>query len=148
MYAINHAATALLLKKKFPAVEMIWLLISVQLIELLGPLQLSWPGVFYVEHSVVHLGFLAWSHSIFSTLSWQYWRGLLSTSGSRNGHWECHRVGHSLHIILDLALHEQDIQLTPFSTGLAFGLNIQSIPLLAIIVETGYGIFCWWYFKE
>jgi hypothetical protein len=56
-------------------------------------------------------------------------------------------LGILCHIVLDLALHERDIQLTPFSTGPAFGLNIQSIPLLAIIVETGYGIFCWWYFK-
>ena len=35
MFAINHAATALVIKKRFPTVPMIWLLLSVQLVELM-----------------------------------------------------------------------------------------------------------------
>ena len=34
MFAINHAATALLVKRKFPEAPTVWLLISVQLMEL------------------------------------------------------------------------------------------------------------------
>jgi hypothetical protein len=149
MYAINHAATALLLKKKFPAVEMIWLLISVQLIELLWVL-FNYLGLEYftVEHSVVHLGFLAWSHSIFSTVVLAIAAWLVIDIGfKKRSLGIAIGLGILSHIVLDLVLHEQDIQLTPFSTGLAFGLNVQSIPLLAIIVETDYGTFCWWYFK-
>ena len=149
MYAINHAATALLLKKKFPAVEMIWLLISVQLIELLWVL-FNYLGLEYftVDHSVVHLGFLAWSHSIFSTVVLAILAWLVIGIGfKKRSLGIAIGLGILSHIVLDLVLHEQDIQLTPFSTGLAFGLNVQSIPLLAIIVETGYGTFCWWYFK-
>ncbi len=149
MYAINHAATALLLKKKFPAAKMIWLLIAVQLIELLWII-FNYVGLEYftVDRSVIHLGYLAWSHSILSTvvlaiLAWL----VLDLGFKKKPLGIIIGIGILSHIVLDLALHEQDIQLTPFSTGLAFGLNIQSIPLLAIIVETGYGIFCWYYFK-
>ncbi len=35
VFAINHAATALLVKRKYPEARMLWLLISVQLMELL-----------------------------------------------------------------------------------------------------------------
>ena len=128
---------------------MIWLLISVQLIELLWVL-FNYLGLefFTVEHSVVHLGFLAWSHSILSTIVLAILAWLVIGIGfKKRSLGIAVGLGILSHIVLDLVLHEQDIQLTPFSTGPAFGLNIQSIPLLAIIVETGYGIFCWWYFK-
>ena len=128
---------------------MIWLLISVQLIELLWVL-FNYLGLEYftVEHSVIHLGFLAWSHSIFSTVVLAILAWLVIGIGfKKRSLGIAVGLGILSHIVLDLVLHEQDIQLTPFSTGPAFGLNIQSIPLLAIIVETGYGIFCWWYFK-
>ena len=128
---------------------MIWLLISVQLIELLWVL-FNYLGLEYftVDHSVVHLGFLAWSHSIFSTVVLAILAWLVIGIGfKKRSLGIAVGLGILSHIVLDLVLHEQDIQLTPFSTGPAFGLNIQSIPLLAIIVETGYGIFCWWYFK-
>lgn len=149
MYAINHAATALLLKKRFPTARMIWLLIAVQFIELLWVLY-NYLGVenFRVENSLVHLGYLAWSHSILSTVVFAVFAWLVIDKGFKKRPLGI-AVGLGIvsHIILDLLLHEQDIQLTPFSSAIAFGLNIQSIPLLAIIVETGYGIFCWWYFK-
>ncbi|MEW6702428.1 MAG: hypothetical protein AB1298_06895 [Bacteroidota bacterium] len=149
MYAINHAATALLLKKKFPAAGMIWLLIAVQFIELLWVI-FNYAGLefFTVENSKVHLGYLAWSHSILSTvvLAVLVWF-VISIGFKKQSLGIAIGLGILSHIVLDLLLHEPDIQLTPFSTALTFGLNIQSIPLLAIIVETGYGIFCWWYFK-
>ncbi len=33
MFAINHAAAALVIKRKYPSVPLIWLLISVQFME-------------------------------------------------------------------------------------------------------------------
>jgi hypothetical protein len=149
MYAINHAATALLLKKNYRNVRMIWLLVAVQFIELLWVL-FNYVGIEYftVENSRIHLGYLAWSHSIFTTVTLAVFAWFIidivfkkRLLGIVIG------LGILSHIILDLVMHEPDIQLTPFSAEPAFGLNIQSIPLLAIIVETGYGIFCWWYFK-
>ena len=35
MYAINHAATALLFKKRYPDVRLLWLLLAVQFVEAL-----------------------------------------------------------------------------------------------------------------
>ena len=149
MYAINHAATALLLKKKFPTVKMIWLLIAVQFIELLWVL-FNYVGLEYfrVEHSVIHLGYLVWSHSILSTVVFAVLAWLILDKGLKKRTLGI-AVGLGIlsHIVLDLLMHEPDIALSPFSSEPVFGLNIQSTPLLAIIVETGYGIFCWWYFK-
>jgi hypothetical protein len=149
MYAINHAATALLSKKNFPAVRMIWLLIAVQFIELLWAL-FNYVGLEYftVEHSVVHLGYLAWSHSIFSAVFLALLAWLVLDKGFKK-----HTLGIALglgivsHIVLDLLMHEPDIARSPFSHEPVFGLNIQGVPLLTILLETGYGVFCWWYFK-
>ena len=70
MFAINHAATALVIKKRFPTVPMIWLLLSVQLVELM------WVILNYLdieetstEESVrsvadIHLAHMPFSHSI------------------------------------------------------------------------------------
>jgi membrane-bound metal-dependent hydrolase YbcI (DUF457 family) len=149
MYAVNHAATALLLKKNYPAASMFWLLIAVQFIELLWVL-FNYLGIehFTVENSVVHLGYLPWSHSILSTAVFALAAGFLIGRGFKNKPLGI-AVGLGIlsHILLDLLTHEPDIRLSPFSTSPAFGLNIQSIPILAILVETGWGVFCWWYFK-
>jgi hypothetical protein len=73
VFAINHAATALVVKKKYPQAPLPLLLISVQLMELL------WVALNYVdiEYSTteatvssvldVHLAYMPYSHSIAST---------------------------------------------------------------------------------
>ncbi len=148
MYAINHAATALILKKHFPAVRMLWLLIAVQWIELLWVL-FNAVGIehFTVDNSVIHLGYLPWSHSILATVVYASvaWLLIDRMVGMRTLALAV-ALGILSHIVLDLLMHEPDIRLSPFS-DFALGLNIQSVPLLTIIVETAYGIFCWWYFK-
>jgi len=67
MYAIDHAATALLIKKRSPQVPLFLLLISVQLVELLWVL-FKYIGVEYfsVSHGRMHLDFLPYSHSVFA----------------------------------------------------------------------------------
>ena len=149
MYAINHAATALLIKKKFPKQKMFWLLISVQLVELMW-VAFNYLGIekFEIVDGTIHLGYLPWSHSLFTgvVLSLAAW--LIISKGFNNS-----KLGIAIalgiisHIILDIFMHEPDIALAPFASNATLGLNIQSIPLLTIIVETGYGIFCWWYFE-
>jgi hypothetical protein len=74
VYAINHAATALLVKKKYPETPMVWLLISVQLMELLWVI-LNYLGVerTTTEATVktvsdIHLAYMPYSHSILSGL--------------------------------------------------------------------------------
>lgn len=149
MYAINHAATALLIKKKFPKQKMVFLLIAVQAVEILWVL-FNYLGIehFSVIKGTIHLDYLPWSHSIFTgiILSLAAWL-ILSKGFKQNVLAIAISAGIISHIILDLLMHEPDIALVPFISDISFGLNIQSIPLLTIIIETAYGVFCWWHFK-
>ena len=75
MFAINHAATGLIVKKIFPGVPMPMILGSVQLIEILW-VALNFAGVERtttedrVESvSDVHLAHMPYSHSVVSTVA-------------------------------------------------------------------------------
>src|SRR4029453_8643338 len=68
MYAITHAATALIIKSRFRSAPMLALLVSVQAIELLS-VAFVYVGIEHVSYSrdTVHLDFLPYSHSVGST---------------------------------------------------------------------------------
>jgi len=149
MYAINHAATALLIKKKQPTAPMLLLLISVQLVEVLWVIfnYLGWEH-FSVAGGRLHLDFLPYSHSVFSgvlaafisfaIINWVYKNRKLAIAFS---------IGVLSHVIIDMLFHEKDIRLSPFSDTPVWGLGIIDYPLLNFAIEFMYGIFCWWYFK-
>lgn len=149
MYAINHAATALLIKKKEPSSPLLLLLISVQLLEIFWVFfnYFGWEH-FSVSNGKLHLDFLPYSHSVFSgvvaaliafaLINWGYKNRKLAIAFS---------IGILSHIILDILFHEKDIRLSPFSDTPVWGLGIIDYPLLNFVLEFIYGIFCWWYFK-
>lgn len=149
MYAINHAATALLIKKKQPAAPILLLLISVQLVEILWVLfnYIGWE-YFSISEGKVHLDFLPYSHSIFSgvvaalisfaIINWGYRNRNLAIAFS---------IGVISHVLIDLVFHEKDIQLSPFSNKPVWGFGIIDFPFLNFVIEFAYGIFCWWIFK-
>lgn len=149
MYAINHAATALLIKKRQPAASMLPLLVSVQLVEILWVLfnYLGWER-FSISNGKLHLDFLPYSHSVFSgivaasisfaVINWGYKNRKLAIAFS---------IGVLSHIIIDVIFHEKDIHLSPFSDTPVWGLGIIDYPLLNFAIEFMYGVFCWWYFK-
>lgn len=149
MYAINHAATALLIKKNNSKLPLFPLLVSVQLVEVLWVFfnYLGWEH-FSVYGGRVHLDFLPYSHSIFSgvaaavlsfcVINWGYNNKKLAIAFA---------IGVVSHVIIDVIFHEKDIQLSPFSAKLVLGLGILDYPILNFIIEFAYGIFCWWYFK-
>lgn len=149
MYAINHAATALLIKKKQPKAPMFLLLVSVQLLEVFWVIfnYLGWEH-FSVLNGKLHLDFLPYSHSVFSGVL----AGLISFVIIN---WGCHNrklaiafsIGVFSHVIIDMVFHERDIRLSPFSATPVWGLGIIDYPLLNFVLELMYGIFCWWYFK-
>src|SRR5262245_58357801 len=70
MFAVDHAATALLIKRRFPSVSLTPMLVSVQAMEL------AWVGFNYlgVEHTTtetqvrsvadIHLAYMPFSHSV------------------------------------------------------------------------------------
>jgi hypothetical protein len=149
MYAINHAATALLVKKKVPSSPLLILLISVQLLEIFWVI-FSYSGWehFSVLNGKLHLDFLPYSHSVFSgvvaalisfaIINWGYKNRKLAIAFS---------IGVLSHTILDVIFHEKDIRLSPFSDTPVWGLGIIDYPILNFTLEFIYGIFCWWYFK-
>jgi hypothetical protein len=149
MYAINHAATALLLKKKEDSMPMLPLLISTQVIEILWVV-FNWLGIehFSIEAGKLHLDYLPYSHSVFSTVL----LSLLSYVVIRWGFKKkklalLFAIGVLSHLVLDLIFHEKDIRLSPFSDKPAWGLGIIRTPILNFILESLYGVFCWWYYK-
>ena len=149
MYAIGHAATALLIKKKLPAASIFPLLISVQLVEICWVIfnYLGWEH-FSVTNGKLHLDFLPFSHSVFSgvmaalisfaIINWGYKNRKLAIAFA---------IGVLSHIVIDMVFHESDIRLSPFSATPAWGLGIIDYPFLDFVLELLYGICCWWYFK-
>jgi hypothetical protein len=154
MFAINHAATALIIKRRYPTVSMAWLLLSVQLVEILWVL-LNFAGVERVDteptvNSVadIHLSYMPYSHSIassaaFGLLAWL----LVAKLFKRPTLGVAIAIGVVSHIVLDLLTHTQDIAAAPFAGSPRFGLGLYDVPLLAFLVETAYGLACWRIFR-
>jgi hypothetical protein len=151
MFAINHAATALVIKRMYETVPMTWILISVQVMELLW-VALNFIGlertttdteVRYVGN--IHLLKMPYSHSIVTmsgaaAMSWLVLSQVfgLQDIGAAFG------LGIISHLVLDLITHDRDIPLAPFIKGPKFGLGLYArLPVLAFFVEIGYGLLCW-----
>lgn len=150
MFAVDHAATALLVKRRFPSVPMVPLLISVQAMEL------AWVALNYLglertttESSVrsvadIHLAVIPWSHSVATAAvaaiaAWLiiervFGRAMLGRAVG---------LGIISHLLLDLLTHAHDIALWPgSSTKLGLGLYATA-PIAAFVLEMAYGILCW-----
>jgi membrane-bound metal-dependent hydrolase YbcI (DUF457 family) len=151
MFAINHAATGLIIKKIFPDVTMAVILVSVQLIEILWVV-LNFLGVekTTTEDKVqsvsdVHLKYMPFSHSLVSTavLAAGAWIVLdLGFKAADMG--TAVALGICSHLVLDLVSHARDIVIAPFLDSRKFGLGLYEKPPFAFVFETIYGIFCWW----
>ena len=149
MYAINHAATALILKKKEPVAPIWPLLISVQLVEVLWVL-FSYIGIehFTITEGRLHLNYLPYSHSVFSGVFIALLSYLIILWAFKNKRLALvFAIGILSHVVIDMIFHEKDIRLSPFSNTPAWGLGIINYPILNFMLEFAYGIFCWWYFK-
>ena len=154
MNAINHAATALLINKKWPGVPIIPVLLSVQLVEflwvafnLLG-IEMTTTEPQVTALNDIHLAYMPYSHSIAATaiLAFTVWM-FVAKLLNRPTWGLALAVAVSSHIILDLATHLHDIALAPGIESPKFGSGLYGVPLLALVVETIYGIWCWWIFR-
>jgi hypothetical protein len=155
MFAIDHAATALLIKKRFPEEPVIPLLVSVQFMELL------WVGLnlLGIERTTtepmirsvsdIHLVYIPYSHSIlmsliYAVIAWV----VLSLLYHRSKLGLAVAIGITSHLVLDLLTHARDIAIAPGLDGIKLGLGLYSaFPLGAFVLEMLYGIFCWWIYK-
>jgi hypothetical protein len=152
--AINHAATALLINKKWPDVPIIPVLLSVQLVEflwvafnLLGvEITTTEPQVMALND--IHLAYMPYSHSIVATaiLASAVWV-VVSKLLNKPAWALALAVAVLSHIVLDLATHVHDISIAPGIESPKFGSGLYAIPLLAFAVETIYGVWCWWVFR-
>jgi hypothetical protein len=155
MFAIDHAATALLVKRRFPEQPIAPLLISVQWMELLwvafNLLGIERTTTEPVVRSVadIHLSYIPWSHSVAMSLVYAAIAGIVLGAGF-------HRprlglavaLGIASHLVLDLLTHARDIALAPGVGGPMLGLGLYAaFPMGAFVLEMLYGIFCWWVYK-
>ena len=151
MFAIGHAATALVLKRRYPTVPIAPLLISVQAMELAWVL-LNYLGIEHtttepVVRSVadIHLAEIAYSHSVVTALG----AALLAWAVLELG-WHRRQLGRAIglgiasHLVLDLLTHGHDIVLWPGHASPRLGLGLYaSAPFAAFVVEMAYGVACW-----
>ncbi len=149
MYAITHAATALLVKRRYPSAALFPLLVGTQAIELLWVV-FVYANIERVDYTAagVHLGFLPYSHSIGTSvaLAAVAWLLLRRTPSSPR-----FAIAVALaivsHVILDIVHHEPDIALLPFASSPRIGLGLSRFPLIDLAVAVLYGVACWALFR-
>lgn len=151
MFAIDHATTALLIKRRFPSVPMVPILVSVQVMELAWVI-FNYLGVekTTTESTVrsvadIHLAYMPYSHSVGTAVvaALAAWL-IFKTSFHRVAVGWAVGLGIMSHLILDLLTHGHDIVLWPGLPSPKLGLGLyEATPFAAFIVEFAYGIFCW-----
>lgn len=155
MFAVNHAATALVLKRRYPTVSLIPLLLSVQVVELAwvllnyAGLENTSTGSSVKSVADLHLEHMPYSHSMATVLgaalfTWVVLAFVLRKPalGRALG------LGIASHIVLDLLTHAPDIVLWPGMESPKLGLGLYaSAPLAAFLFEFAYGVSCWWLYK-
>jgi hypothetical protein len=151
MFAIDHAATALLVKRRFPAVPIAPVLVAVQAMEL------AWVALNYlgvertttgaVVRSVadIHLAYMPYSHSVATALgaallAW----GVIELGFGRQALGRAVGLGIASHLVLDLLTHAHDVALWPGLSAPTLGVGLyDAAPFAAFLVEMAYGVACW-----
>jgi len=151
MFAINHAATALVLKRRYPTVRMGFILLAVQAVELVWvALNLMGVETTTTDATVrsvqnIHLVHMPWSHSIattsvFALVAWTLIRFALGKPKTAIAV----ALGIASHLLLDLLTHSPDIAIAPGLEMKKLGTGFYgSVPVLAFLLELGFGIVCW-----
>ena len=120
MFAVDHAATALLLKRRYPSVPLAPLLLSVQAMEIAWVL-LNYLGVerTTTEPAVrsvadIHLAYMPYSHSIATAIGAALLVWLVIEFGvGRRALGRALAIGILSHLVLDLFTHGHDLVLWP-----------------------------------
>jgi hypothetical protein len=150
VFAVDHALTALVLKRRYPSASLAALLISVQAMELAWT-ALNYAGIERTETDAqvdsvanIHLAYMPFSHSVLTAVVAALVAGAIA--GRLRGLLIGQAIGLGVvsHLVLDLFTHAHDIVLAPGSTTmLGSGLYARG-PLVAFAVELGFGLLCWW----
>lgn len=151
MFAVDHAATSLVIKRRFPSVPTAPLLIAVQASELvwvaLNHLGIERTTTEPLVRSVadIHLASMPWSHSIVTSLGAALLAWLVIEVGfGKRALGRAVGLGVASHIVLDLLTHAHDVVLWPGRASPALGLGLyDAAPFAAFLVEMAYGLACW-----
>jgi len=151
MFAVDHAATALLHRRRYPSLPMVPLLLAVQAMELAWVL-FNYLGVERttterVVRSVadIHLASMPYSHSVATALgaaliAW----AVIELGMGRRELGRAVGLGIASHLVLDLLTHAHDVVLWPGRISPRLGLGLyDSAPVAAFVVELLYGVLCW-----
>src|SRR5262247_1866446 len=143
MFAVDHAATALLVKRRYPSVPLAPVLLAVQAMELAWVL-LNYLGIERtttnpVVRSVsdIHLAYMPYSHSVATALG----AALLAWLAIEKGFGQTflgRAVGLGIlsHLVLDLLTHAHDIVLWPGRASPQLGIGLyDAAPFGAFLVE-------------
>jgi hypothetical protein len=151
MFAVDHAATALLIKRRFPSISLAPILLAVQAMEL------AWVALNYLgvertstEHSVrsvrdIHLAYMPFSHSVVTGAGAAVLAWLVVEKGlGRPLLGRAIGIGIFSHLVLDLVTHARDIVLWPGRGAPALGLGLYAhAPMWGFALEMAYGVMCW-----
>ncbi|HEY9429646.1 MAG TPA: metal-dependent hydrolase [Gemmatimonadaceae bacterium] len=151
MFAVDHAATALIIKRRYPTVHIAPILVAVQAMEL------AWVALNFVgiertntETTVrsvadIHLSYMPYSHSVAMALGVALLAWLTIELGfGRKALGRAVGIGIASHLVLDLLTHGHDIVLWPGLDSPKLGLGLYAAaPFVAFLVEMAYGIACW-----
>jgi len=151
MFAVDHAATALLIKRRFPSVPLTPVLVSVQAMEL------AWVGLNYlgIERTTtassvrsvvdIHLAYMPFSHSVATAVGGALLAWLVIEKGlGRPLVGRAIGIGIVSHLVLDVMTHARDIALWPGSTLPALGMGLYDrAPMWGFALEMAYGVVCW-----
>jgi hypothetical protein len=151
MFAVDHAATALIIKRRYPTVNIAPILVAVQAMEL------AWVAFNFlgIERTTtdatvrsvadIHLSYMPYSHSVGTALGVALLAWLTIELGfGRKALGRAVGVGIASHLVLDLLTHGHDIVLWPGLDSPKLGLGLYAAaPFVAFLVETVYGIACW-----
>lgn len=155
MFAVDHAATALLVKRRYPSVPIGPILISVQAMELawvvLNYLGIERTTTVETVRSVadIHLAHMPYSHSVGTAVGVALLAWLIIEKGfGRAFLGRAVGLGIVSHLILDLATHGHDIVIWPGLATPKLGLGLYAaVPMVAFILELIYGTVCWYVYR-
>ncbi|HET7552566.1 MAG TPA: hypothetical protein VFK04_14845 [Gemmatimonadaceae bacterium] len=151
MFAIDHAATALIIKRRYPTASIAPILVAVQAMELawvaLNFLGIERTTTDTTVRSVadIHLSYMPYSHSVGMALGAALLAWLTIELGfGRKALGRAVGIGIASHLVLDLLTHGHDIVLWPGLVSPKLGLGLyDAAPFVAFLVEMVYGIACW-----
>jgi membrane-bound metal-dependent hydrolase YbcI (DUF457 family) len=151
MFAVDHAATALLIKRRYPSVSLTPILLSVQAMELawvvLNVLGVERTTTEATVRSVadIHLAYMPFSHSVATAVGAALLAWLIVERGlGRPAVARAIGIGILSHLVLDVLTHAREIALWPGSPFPPLGLGLYDrAPMWGFALEMAYGVVCW-----